>query len=156
MKNRYPENFKEDIFVNFCNLSSYMDFHFHSNHYEICCVMKGKLDYVCRSRLHSLSAYDIVFADKSEPHACDCPGESAEFVTINFTDAFLSTIPGGFIIKEMFDKGYLKTPSAHAYKISELITKMVFESDYPTVFSSNLVEGYVRELLPTANMTNEK
>lgn len=56
----------------------------------------------------------------------------------------------------MFDKGYLKTPSAHAHKISELITKMVFESDYPTVFSSNLVEGYVRELLPTANKTNEK
>lgn len=145
---KFPENFKEDIFVNFCKDFDHSDFHYHINHYEICYVLEGKAEYVNNSKVIELNKYDMVFTEKGMPHGIECKkGVKTDIVTINFSDEYLSKLDNEILFKEIFNHTFLKTPSMLFYELTRLITRLCAESDYPFIFSKNLVEGYIQELL---------
>lgn len=149
---QYPEQFKENIFVNFLkNQTSATDrnFHYHNDHYELCYIIKGDVDYLFDYKEYKLYNFDLIFIDKKMPHkSIGNPDSQCERIIINFNDNFLSSIgTNSLMLSEIFATPHLKLPNKNVSEISQILTKLVFESDYPSAFSSNLIKGYMYELL---------
>lgn len=148
---QYPENLDVDIFVNYEKIGtpSYDDYHYHNEHYELCFILSGICEYGFNYEKHTLSTYEIIFIDKNISHYSERvdPGNS-ERVIVNFNNAFLAKINiDPIILFDIFSKPIFKLPKKYITEMTHLFTKLVIESDYQSVFSNDLIEGYMREIL---------
>lgn len=146
----YPENPGVDIFVNYCNPGTPEgDYHYHTEHYELCFVLSGDYDYYFDFREYHLTSQEVLFLAPGKAHLSmtDCP-ENARRVIINFNDRFLNQIRlNPPLLKEIFTKPILLCPEKDTKEFHHLLTKLVAESDYPSIFSTDLAEHYMYELL---------
>lgn len=151
---QYPEKFKEDIFVNFCQSKSGNNNekqHFHDYHYEICFILKGKTCYYFDFQKYELAENDVIFVNKKMPHLIvDNETEPCEKIIINFNDHFLKKSSLNFhFLTEIFNSSIFKIPDEHSGDFVHLLTELVYESDYPSSFSSKIINGNVYKLLVT-------
>lgn len=147
---KYPEKLEEDLFVNFCKSDANVleeIYHFHSNHYEICFVTKGGCEYAFDYKEFKLSPYEIVFINKGIAHNSEITSPDSERVIINFNSEYLSKLGFSVImLNEIFQTPVFKLPNKYTAELSHLLTKLIHESDYPSVFSSKLTNGYLYEI----------
>lgn len=151
---QYPETFREDIFVNFCrNGSSPTEAinHFHTYHYEICCVLSGSATYYYDFETVKVTPHEIFFLNKKKSHlSVEDKTEDCERIIINFNDRFLRKFSLNYhILTQIFENPIFKIPSGHESDFTSILTELVYESDYPSTFSTNLVNGNVYKLLIT-------
>ncbi len=151
---QYPESFREDIFVNFCrNGSSPTEAiqHFHSYHYEICFVLKGSAVYYYDFESVTITPHDIIFLNKKTAHlSIEDKFEDCERIIINFNDRFLRKFSLNYhFLNQIFTEPVFKIPSNRESDITNILTELVYESDYPSNFSTNLINGNVYKLLVT-------
>lgn len=152
---QYPESFKHDIFVNFCHNSSSPTeaiSHFHNHHYEICLMLKGNATYYYNDLDSAeLSPETVLFLDKKTIHlSIEDTSSDCERVIINFNDNFLHKFSiDYYFLNQVFANSVLKIPQNCKADFDKTLAKLVYESDYPSVFSEHLVNGYVYELLVT-------
>ena len=150
--NQYPEEFKEDIFVNFCHDDSALSErsqHYHNLHYEICFVLKGKTTYFFNFSKHVISKHNVIFINKKTAHlSVDQTNEPCERIIINFSDKFLKKYSLNYhFLTEIFTNPMLEIPRERSSNFTHLLTELVYESDYPSSFSSHLVSANVYKLL---------
>ena len=124
---QYPETLETDIFVNFCKAGTQTNenFHYHTNHYEICFVLNGNFKYSFNYETHTISAYEVIFINKNTTHLLESDSpDNSERIIVNF-----------------------KIPKKYISEMIHLFTKIAVESDYMSIFSIDLIEGYMREFL---------
>jgi len=147
---KYPEKLEADLFVNFCkNDANVLEeiYHFHELHYEICFVLKGGCEYAFNYKEYKVSAYEIIFVDKNTAHQSEITSPDTERIIINFNDAYLSKLGlPPITLAEIFQNLVFRLPNKYVSELSQLLTKLVYESDYPSVFSSRLTDGYIYEI----------
>lgn len=150
---QYPEKFKEDIFVNFCHTNSdnkSEEQHFHDFHYEICFVLNGKTKYFFDLQKYELSVDDVIFVNKKTPHLIVDNNDDCDKIIINFNDHFLKKSSLNFhFLTEIFSNHIFKIPGEYANDFIHLLTELVYESDYPSSFSSKIINGNVYKILVT-------
>lgn len=151
---QYPESFKDDIFVNFChNASSPTESiqHFHNYHYELCFVLKGKATFYYDFETTELSPGKVLFLNKKTTHlSIEDKTMDCERIIINFNDRFLRKFSlNQHFLKQIFATPLLDIPQNHKDDLDKLLTELVYESDYPSSFSTHLVNGNVYKLLVT-------
>ena len=151
---QYSETFREEIFVNFCrNSSSPTEAiqHYHNYHYEICCVIKGSADYYFDFENVRITPHEFIFLNKKTPHlSVEDKSEVCERIIINFNDKFLRRFSLNYhFLKQIFNKPVFKIPADHTADFTSLLTELVYESDYPSTFSPNLINGNVYKILVT-------
>lgn len=149
---QYPQKFKEDIFVNFChnNSSPYEEIkHVHDNHYELCFVLKGSAEYYFDFEQYSISNENVIFLDKKMPHLSTI-NEPCERIIINFNDSYLRSLSLDYsIIMTIFQTPVFEIPFGYADTFKQMLTNLSYESDYPSIFSKNLVSGTFYRLIVT-------
>lgn len=154
LPSQYPQKFKEDIFVNFCSkegASREQIRHFHDNHYELCFVLKGSFDYYFDFEKYSVPAGNVIFVDRKVSHFSEeANGEKCERIIINFSDNYLRSLSfTSFFLSETFPSPV--TDISHSFDniFKPILTDLVYESDYPSGFSENLIRGSFYRLLVT-------
>ena len=148
---QYPETLETDIFVNFCKAGTQTNenFHYHTDHYEICFVLNGVFKYSFNYETHAISAYEVIFINKNTSHLLesDLP-DNSERIIVNFNDDFLFKINiNPTVLNEIFTEPVYKVPKKYISEMIHLFTKIAVESDYMSIFSKELIEGYMREFL---------
>ena len=151
---QYPEKFKEDIFVNFCHIKPEKNseqLHYHDYHYEIAFILKGKTTYFFDLNKYELKENEVIFVNKKLPHlTVDDEKENCEKIIINFNDHFLKKSSLNFhFLTEIFASPIFSVPDEHSGDFVHLLTELVYESDYPSSFSSKIINGNVYKLLVT-------
>ena len=150
---QYPESFKEKIFVNYCHNGSSpteANSHYHNKHYEICCILKGKATYYIdnASRI-DINQGEFIFLDKKAVHmSIEDESHECERIIINFNDQFLRmfTLSSHFL-NQIFTEKIFRIPLEHKSEIVSILNELVYESDYNSLFSTNLVNCNVYRLL---------
>jgi len=151
---QYPEKFKDDIFVNFCQVANTPKIekqHFHDYHYEMGFILKGKTEYFFDFQNYPLCEHDVIFINKKTPHLIVDDAEfPCEKIIINFNDHFLKKASLNLhFLTEIFTEPVFKIPSENISDFTHLLTELVYESDYPSSFSTKLINGNVYKLLVT-------
>ena len=151
---QYPQKFKEDIFVNFChnNSSPYEEVqHFHEYHYEFCFILKGSAEYYFDFEQYTISNKNVIFLDKKMPHlSLESTDEACERIVINFNDNYLKSLSlDYYFLTEIFKTPIFDIPYDYKDSFRQMLTDLVYESDYPSNFSANLISGTFYRLLVT-------
>lgn len=151
---QYPEKISDEIFINFVSENSTSieeKRHFHELHYEICFILSGASEYYFDFSKYILESQDCIFLDKKEIHFSLQKEENAtKRVIVNFNDDFLRQYSLNWhFLKEIFEKPMFHIPSKSWGEISHLLTELVYEADYPSMFSSHLIRGNLYKLLIT-------
>lgn len=152
--NHYPQNFKEDIFVNFCSdeyASHEETGHFHDNHYELCFVLKGSFNYYFDLKKRTVTSGNVILINRKVSHfSTDKSNGTGERIIINFTDNYLRSLSlTSFFLDEIFSDPLLNLSHDFENIFRHLLTELVYESDYPSRFSPNLIRGSFYRLIVT-------
>lgn len=146
---KYPNIIEKNLFVNYCtgNTVSEEIYHSHTSHYELCFVLQGNYQYYFNYEEISASAFDVVLITPQTPHKSETSSENAMRVIINFNDAFLSEIGAYYInISEIFSNEMINISEEFISDFNAVLSKLVFENDYPSVFSEKLSNNYMFEI----------
>ncbi len=125
-------------------------YHIHQSHYEIGIILQGRFEYLFDYKEFTVSAYDIIFINKKTSHQSEALTKDTIRIIINFNDDFLTNIGAESInLSELFSSNIIKLSENKIPEITHLISKLVFENDYPSVFSEKLTQVYMYEFFVT-------